>query len=341
MVNDNDIAHTSLYNEDDTLIQQNDDTVFDPTQSFHNNVSPITQRAANALHDALNCTTRSDHQSSFDLRRVAHLSRLTAGTTFMKYSKSGVHPRKVYLTDNLSHLCYVDPKKQDKLSYIKKINVNDIVDVVVGRDSTAVLNRHTIAPNKDHYCFSIILPDRTLDLEGDDIRQVHLYVNYLSMAAELNRLNNQHKQLQQYRSLKEERAIKSIQLWKSIVLPNWNNNSLKIKLKIRDIWLIGIPSNIRAAVWYRAIGNSLDITRELFDSFIRLARMNNELMRDSHASYVGMQDSVHALDADITHTFPELKFFHSAGPNLPGNALREILQATMLFRPDIGYMTGI
>jgi hypothetical protein len=42
-----------------------------------------------------------------------------------------------------------------------------------------------------------------------------------------------------------------------------------------------------------------------------------------------------------TSNVTDLKFLHQNGPNLLFSPLRDILQGYMLYRPDIGYMSGM
>ena len=105
----------------------------------------------------------------------------------------------------------------------------------------------------------------------------------------------------------------------------WGNRLSNPKTP-KQLWRQGIPSSVRGRVWLTAIGNSLQITRELFEKLIS---------PDS----VKHSKNLSVILVDVPRTFPNLGVFHKKGAYY--DSMIKVLIALDLFLPDIGYVQGM
>jgi hypothetical protein len=76
--------------------------------------------------------------------------------------------------------------------------------------------------------------------------------------------------------------------------------------------MAGIPSSLRPQVWPLAIGNALEITPELFESFIKLARLNQKSFGENKATgFLGQEKSIAQLQHDLPLTYPGIDCSYS------------------------------
>ena len=54
---------------------------------------------------------------------------------------------------------------------------------------------------------------------------------------------------------------------------------MKSTARVRELWTEGIPKKIRKIVWFRAVGNKLIITKDLFNIMAERGRKLNELLK--------------------------------------------------------------
>jgi len=59
-------------------------------------------------------------------------------------------------------------------------------------------------------------------------------------------------------------------------LTDWDN--LKTTTRTREVWTEGIPPKIRQIVWYRAVGNKIMVTKDLFTIMAERGRKLGELL---------------------------------------------------------------
>jgi hypothetical protein len=158
------------------------------------------------------------------------------------------------------------------------------------------------------------------------------------------------------RTVWEERQSELCSEWANSILPSWKKK--RSSARVRGLAFRGIPPGVRGRVWLVALGNPLNITPELFhvlrdrayDGRIEFLRSRDAL--DKADGDVGghggraepmlkEERSAHkAIMLDLPRTFPELAFFHADGSQYE-DALREVLEAFMYLRPDIGYSQGM
>ena len=127
----------------------------------------------------------------------------------------------------------------------------------------------------------------------------------------------------------EEQVAAATKIWSSEILPQWEIN--RKQKRTRDLWWQGLPPSVRGQVWKLSIGNSLNVTSELFAMFLERARDSSD-----SSGRVGLESSVELIKLDLTRTFPHLGIFQEGGPY--HHALDDLLSAYACFRPDIGYV---
>ncbi|KAJ9457435.1 Drainin [Diplonema papillatum] len=149
----------------------------------------------------------------------------------------------------------------------------------------------------------------------------------------------------------ERTTLRAIDSWETEIFPNWE--ALRDARKTQRMWAQGVPSKVRAELWHRAIGNSLQITEDLYN----ILRVRGEQVRQSMA--VSQQplngelaarsvnpetvlardhDALASIDIDLPRTFPSFQIFKE-GPM--ADSLTGILQAYVQYRPDVGYVQGM
>jgi Rab-GTPase-TBC domain len=153
----------------------------------------------------------------------------------------------------------------------------------------------------------------------------------------------------------EERQGRLCDEWTAI-LPAWKKK--RKSARTRDLAFRGIPPSVRGRVWRKALGNPLNVPPDLFDVL-------RDRARDGRIEYLRFRDAIDKADGDVgghggraeplilqersahkaimldlPRTFPELAFFHADGSDYE-DSLREILEAFMYLRPDIGYSQGM
>eukprot|EP00824_Muranothrix_gubernata_P017956 TRINITY_DN3673_c0_g1_i1.p1 TRINITY_DN3673_c0_g1~~TRINITY_DN3673_c0_g1_i1.p1 ORF type:complete len:351 (+),score=43.43 TRINITY_DN3673_c0_g1_i1:104-1156(+) len=139
------------------------------------------------------------------------------------------------------------------------------------------------------------------------------------------------------REARERHLSVSARAWISEILPQFDK--VRNTRKVRQIWWQGIPPSVRGLVWPRAIGNQLQITRELFEAFHTHAERHRTGGEPSNPNPVGRTGTVDSLQVDLPRTFPALSFFHHEGPW--EESLRRVLETYAFYRPDVGYVQGM
>lgn len=153
----------------------------------------------------------------------------------------------------------------------------------------------------------------------------------------------------------EQRNIRMADEWLAI-LANWRKK--RKTARVRTLVFRGVPVNVRGRVWQAAIGNSLNVSEQLFDVLKERAytgRMEYIKGRQTIAladgdlgghggeaeTVMDSERSAHkAIMLDLPRTFPELTFFHAQGSHYEF-ALRDVLEAFLYLKPDVGYSQGM
>mmetsp|Transcript_21748 Transcript_21748/g.61126 ORF Transcript_21748/g.61126 Transcript_21748/m.61126 type:complete len:477 (+) Transcript_21748:84-1514(+) len=154
------------------------------------------------------------------------------------------------------------------------------------------------------------------------------------MAASIAKTEKQRKLQEQYRYQREQRTLELTRQWKKIDLTDFPKR--RNEKFIRDLVFEGIPPNIRGKVWPLAVGNTLHITPQLYEIYKDRAI---QARTKEEGESLGREGSVGLIPVDLHRTFPWLNIFQVGGPYY--DFLREVLEAFVCYRPDIGYVQGM
>jgi hypothetical protein len=130
-----------------------------------------------------------------------------------------------------------------------------------------------------------------------------------------------------------------MQIWEHDILPRWND-AIRER-RTRDMWWRGIAPRSRGAVWSRAIGNDLGLTKTSFEAALSRAREAETNAKSGHGSAQEMRAVAwfDAIGKDVRErTWPDLRIFQPGGPL--HQSLLDVLRAYAMYRSDIGYVPG-
>lgn len=130
-----------------------------------------------------------------------------------------------------------------------------------------------------------------------------------------------------------------MQIWERDILPRWND-AIRER-RTRDMWWRGIAPRSRGAVWSRAIGNDLGLTKTSFDAALSRARDAEEKAKSGHGTVEEMRAAAWftTISKDVRErTWPDLRIFQPGGPL--HQSLVDVLRAYAMYRSDIGYVPG-
>ncbi|KAL2166950.1 hypothetical protein VTG60DRAFT_1908 [Thermothelomyces hinnuleus] len=130
-----------------------------------------------------------------------------------------------------------------------------------------------------------------------------------------------------------------MQIWEREIIPRWNE-AIRER-RTRDMWWRGIAPRSRGAVWTRAIGNELGLTKTSFEAALRRAREAETRAKSGHGSAEDMRAVAwfNAISEDVRErTWPDLRIFQPGGPL--HQSLIDVLRAHSMYRSDIGYVPG-
>eukprot|EP00698_Gefionella_okellyi_P001339 TRINITY_DN11287_c0_g1_i1.p1 TRINITY_DN11287_c0_g1~~TRINITY_DN11287_c0_g1_i1.p1 ORF type:complete len:803 (+),score=100.74 TRINITY_DN11287_c0_g1_i1:39-2411(+) len=122
-------------------------------------------------------------------------------------------------------------------------------------------------------------------------------------------------------------------MWRTDVIPNWDQR--RNTEQVIRLTRAGIPPMVRGQVWPLALGNTMGVSRDMFELFVRRARAEARTTSGSGSTSNGSR----LIEVDVVRTFPELSLFQHNGPIT--EHLTEVLQAYACFRPDVGYVQGM
>ncbi|KAG6008098.1 hypothetical protein E4U21_004980 [Claviceps maximensis] len=138
---------------------------------------------------------------------------------------------------------------------------------------------------------------------------------------------------------KDNTADSLMHIWENDIIPRWND-AIRER-RTRDMWWRGVASRSRGTVWTRAIGNELGLTEATFQTALGRARDLEERVRTDRAD---AEDTSRAqwlknIRRDASEkTWKDLRIFEVTGPL--HNALVDVLSAYVMYRSDIGYVSG-
>jgi hypothetical protein len=179
---------------------------------------------------------------------------------------------------------------------------------------------------------------------SEEKKHANEFMRMMSSFLEKQKVEEKEAEKKSKQKLKrEDRLIESKREWLA-VLDRFDKSVGTAKTR-KLIWS-GVPPSLRGRVWLAAIGNDLHVTRDLFEIFRKRAAdakaaslAAESASGGAAASLVGREDSVLLIDTDLARTFPLLSFFQPGGPMY--DMLRDVLEAYVCYRPDIGYVQGM
>ena len=185
-------------------------------------------------------------------------------------------------------------------------------------------------------CLHLESSSRSLLLEAKDKGERDFWYEELSRSI---RTARELQCEEQRRARQRERDLgmhERKQIWETKVLPHFE--TARTQPSTLQLCWPGVPTNVRARLWHKCIGNQLQITPELFAIF-RL-----HASRARHASTLtpcaeAEESAFKVLDKDLPRTFANLGFFHKGGPL--EEQLREVLETYCVYRPDVSYVQGM
>jgi len=193
----------------------------------------------------------------------------------------------------------------------------------------------------------IVTTHRSLLLEAPNSDEREFWFSELNKIFETAKAEQREKRRQEKCLEKDFSMTERRRQWLQDILPNFEK--MRETKQCRSLCWLGVPTNLRVEVWRKCIGNQLQITKELYDIFrshAQRARRDLEknleiAMSDPNNQHtlLGSESSLKVLDKDLPRTFRELGFFHQGGP-LEAQ-LRDVLEAYIFYRPDVGYVQGM
>ncbi|KAL1843444.1 hypothetical protein VTJ49DRAFT_1554 [Mycothermus thermophilus] len=130
-----------------------------------------------------------------------------------------------------------------------------------------------------------------------------------------------------------------MQIWERDIIPRWNE-AIRER-RTRDMWWRGIAPRSRGAVWSRAIGNELGLTKTSFDAALGRARDAESRAKSGHGTVEDMRAAAwfDLISKEVReHTYPDLRIFQPGAPL--HQSLVDVLRAYVMYRSDIGYVPG-
>ena len=185
-------------------------------------------------------------------------------------------------------------------------------------------------------CLHLESSSRSLLLEAKDKGERDFWYEELSRSI---RTARELQCEEQRRARQRERDLgmhERKQIWETKVLPHFE--TARTQPSTLQLCWPGVPTNVRARLWHKCIGNQLQITPELFAIF------RSHASRARHASTLtpcaeAEESAFKVLDKDLPRTFANLGFFHKGGPL--EEQLRELLETYCAYRPDVSYVQGM
>ena len=174
---------------------------------------------------------------------------------------------------------------------------------------------------------------------------------------------NKCKDMDALRLQREQRVRASMVTWRQ-----WRDSPQIRDIKVHvlskaahtRLWWQGIPTNLRSHFWMRALDNALNVTPALYAIMLAQAHAKmspreksssghpsaNVPFADSEKTSSGANGGCSEVNtwsnlirSDAPRTFAPLQFFKAGGPY--HDALRNVLEAYVCYRPDLGYVQGM
>jgi len=308
--------------------------------------SPQPTTPASLERDAAAESARlvQDREKEYEAKLIMQLSEdvtsklvLNRGATFTKHGRQGdPHSRFVWVSSDFKRIHWGDADTRNS----KFVRFEDVSDVQAGKNTVVFQRSYSskFSSIPESMCFSVVSGSRTLDLQADSVERRNFWVQNLFVLFDNERRKVDELKRQQMDQARDQKVAEHTSRWRA-AFKQWESSKSK-PTEIVEITLAGVPSSLRSKVWPRAIGNQLQITRQLYDIFKTHAKNARMAAAKGDANaYVSHEASISVLYKDLPRTFAELGFFHNGGPL--EQPLREVLESYIFFRPDVGYVQGM
>ncbi|CAG8602436.1 14299_t:CDS:2 [Acaulospora colombiana] len=167
----------------------------------------------------------------------------------------------------------------------------------------------------------VYLPPKSRE---EDIKHQKVWEKMMKQSREAE--EKRAEELQQRRRERENAVEASIPRWQKEVLPDW-----KVAMKdpsLRHMWWQGIPTKMRSQLWEKAIGNSLQMSKESYRTC--LGRAKRAIQRGTFP-----EDAITSMEEDMDTTLPSLHLFHRETGAMRED-LRDLMLAWTVARSDEG-----
>ena len=165
-------------------------------------------------------------------------SELFNGNNFLKYCRTGQpKQRRVFLNEVKSRICWCKFNGQNNNVYEERrsLLVDEIVDIILGCNSTDVMIKNNVPVEFDLMCFSIKTKERTLDLKAASIEIRVKWIKYIKYRLNMQQfLCNQVLDTQMvennFDGLRSQNKTCSItkkyldEIWKVDIFPYWEKH---------------------------------------------------------------------------------------------------------------------
>lgn len=172
---------------------------------------------------------------------------------------------------------------------------------------------------------------------AEEKRHLKEYQKMMAQSAEAERRREAAKRA---RSECRDTAVDGqMQMWEHDVLPRWNE-AIRER-RTRELWWRGVAPRVRGSVWMRAIGNELGLTDRSFQAALTRARDVQARIKAGNGTAEDLRhgSSFEAIQKDVEgNTWKDLRIFQNGAPLHQG--LVDVLSAYVMYRSDIGYVSG-
>ncbi|KAL2163581.1 hypothetical protein VTH06DRAFT_5639 [Thermothelomyces fergusii] len=172
---------------------------------------------------------------------------------------------------------------------------------------------------------------------AEERRHLKEYQKMMAQSAEAERRRQAAKRARS--ECRDVAADSIMHIWEREIIPRWNEAVRE--RRTREMWWRGIAPRSRGAVWTRAIGNELGLTKTSFEAALSRAREAESRAKSGHGSAEDMRAMAwfNAISEDVRErTWPDLRIFQPGGPL--HQSLIDVLRAHAMYRSDIGYVPG-
>ncbi|PRP83341.1 drainin [Planoprotostelium fungivorum] len=215
------------------------------------------------------------------------------------------------------------------------------------------------APRPSH------LPPKTTEENMKHMREAELI--QAKLKKHLEQEEKERERREELKAIKDKKMQENKKYWLSVI-DTWPQKKSLPKTKL--LWWQGFPPSVRGKMWELSLSNDLNITRDLFVIFgaharstkdARAAKKRQDRVKEGETGeeireekrvtvegeekeitnvvVLGREDTVDLIHLDLPRTFPALSIFQPDGPC--HNQLKDVLEAYVCYRPDIGYVQGM